>query len=132
MLSIVPSPVLIHPVELLVRAISTQEGELGSHNRNNPGNLRYAGQLGATAPGWDGKGDAPVATFDTWTRGTVALFRQVWLQVDEGQTVRQVVTQYAPPNENDTAKYIADVALWTKLPLDTPVMNLLPVLTRLN
>ena len=123
------------PVDLIVYAIATQEGELSSHTRNNPGNLRYSGQHGATRPdGYTGpvRADEPVAQFDTWVGGIIALYRQIWLQVAMGQTVRQIVSQFAPPNENDTAVYIADVAKWTGLALDTPVRDLLPPLVRMN
>jgi hypothetical protein len=60
------------------------------------------------------------------------LFRQLWLQVAEGQTVREIIAQWAPPNENNMSQYLEDVLLWTGLPADTPVLELLPPLEKLN
>ncbi|MEK6397859.1 MAG: hypothetical protein V4734_07215, partial [Terriglobus sp.] len=36
-----------------------------------------------------------------------------------GATVRQVITRWAPPNENDTEKYIRDVCSFSGLTADT-------------
>lgn len=124
-----------HPVELLACAISTMEGFFvpGATPvvRNNPGDLRYAKQLNASAPNWDGKGAAPIATFTSATTGTAGLYRQLWLQVAEGQTVAQIVAQWAPPNENNTSEYLKNVLAWTGLPSDIPVLKLLPPLVKL-
>jgi len=125
-----------HPVELLCCAISTQEGYFGGRGtpvlRNNPGDLRAAGQIGASAPGWTGQGGAPIATFDPVAHGIPALFRQVWVQVAEGQKGREIIAQWAPPNENNTSLYLENVLRWTGLPADTPVLELLPALVQLN
>ena len=130
-----------HPVELLACAIATQEGYFSSNPtvtpraRNNPGDLRFASQIGASTPGWKSPGTpdspAPIATFDTAAAGVTALFRQVWLQVAKGQTVRQVISQWAPPNQNNTSVYLENVLAWTGLPPDTPVLQLLPPLVDL-
>ena len=127
-----------HPVELIVCAIATQEGDFlpGSipAKQNNPGDLRYAGQIGARRPdGFVGPVRAiePVAVFDTLEHGVIALFRQVWLQVAMGQTVRQIIFQFAPPNENNTGKYVSNLLAWTALPADVPVSHLLPALVDL-
>src|SRR5665213_1508454 len=100
----------LHPIELLACAIATQEGWFGSPTnmpivRNNPGDLRYAGQKGAVPP----VKPNDIATFSTPALGTAALFRQLWLQAASGQTVRQIVAQWAPPFENNTGVYLADV-----------------------
>jgi hypothetical protein len=121
-----------HPVELLACAIATQEGWFvpGSipQIRRNPGDLKFAGQMGATAPG----ATVGIAVFKSNEYGVTALFRQLWLQVAEGQTVRQIIAQWAPPNENNTSAYFQDVLAWTGLPADAPVLELLPPLTQLN
>jgi hypothetical protein len=128
-----------HPVELLVCAIAEQEGDFTPGTtpvvRNNPGDLRYAGQIGARRP--DGhigpvRKDEPVAAFDTLEHGVVALYRQIWLQVAMGQTVRQIIFQFAPPNENNTGVYVSDVLLWTGLPADVPVIHIVPPLMKLS
>lgn len=127
----------MHPVEALASAIATQEGWFDSPPklpslRNNPGDLRYARQIGSSAPGWDGKGASPIATFSSAELGTAALFRQLWLQVASGQTVREIIAQWSPPNENNTGAYLENVLKWTGLPADVPVLELLPPLTRMN
>jgi hypothetical protein len=125
-----------HPVELLVCAIATQEGELKSHTRNNPGNLRYAHQAHAKRPDGTMLGalkNEPIAVFDSWADGIVGLFRDAWAKVAIHLTVREFITQYAPEGDhNDTEKYIQDVLAWTGLPEDTPIVTLLPDLTALN
>ena len=124
-----------HPVELLACAIATQEGFfiVGStpERSNNPGDLRYAGQFGAQQPP-PHTGMPPIATFDTLPHGITALFRQLWLQVAAGQTVAQIVAQWAPPNENNTSVYLQNVLRWTGLAADTPVLQLLSPLQQLN
>jgi hypothetical protein len=128
-----------HPVELLAAAIATQEGNPGS----NPGNLRYAGQLNAKcsrcgAAGGkvpitcSGKPVHGIAEFSSRGAGVAGLFRQLWLQVAEGQTVEQIIAQWAPPNENNTSVYLANVLNWTGLPEGAPVLSLLPALFKMN
>lgn len=123
-----------HPVELLACAIATQEGWFGDPNntprkRNNPGDIRYADQLNTIRPaGWTKGQPAPIATFTRVETGITGLYRQLWLQVAEGQTVAQIIAQWAPPNENNTSVYLQHVLAWTGLPADVPVLNLLPPL----
>lgn len=123
-----------HPVELLSGAIATQEGWFvpGSMPsvRHNPGDLRYAGQVGAIKPA--SVTPPPIATFVSNAAGVTALCRQIWLQVATGQTVREIIAQWAPTTENDTTAYLADVLLWTGLPADTPILDLLPPLWQAN
>jgi hypothetical protein len=125
----------MHPVEALACAIATQEGWFlaGSRPqiRHNPGDLRFACQIGAKTP-QPANGPPPIATFDTDTNGIAALFRQIWLQVAEGQTARQIIAQWAPASENNTRVYLENVLAWTKLPPDEPVLNLLPPLVRMT
>lgn len=119
-----------HPVELLACAIAVQEGWFAPGENlpklnNNPGDLDFAGQLNATANG-------RFARFPTPATGITALFRQIWLQVAEGQTVRQVIAQWAPSTENNTTVYLHNVLKWTGLPADTPILRLLPPLVNLT
>ena len=118
------------PMGLLACAIATQEGWFETGTRpylnGNPGDLRFAGQLNA-ADGIDG-----FAWFTSRAAGVAALYRQLWLQVAGGQTVRQIIAQWAPPSENNTSAYLQNVLAWTKLPADTPVLELLPPLVPLN
>ena len=122
-----------HPVELLACAIATQEGWWDGDSaipvqRNNPGDLEFVGQMNARAPLPPGS----IAIFNSPAVGITALFRQLWEQVDEGQTVREIINQWAPVGSNDTSIYLANVLEWTGLPADTPVLELLPPLVKLN
>lgn len=130
-----------HPVELLACAIATQEGWFVAGTipatRRNPGDLRYAGQVGATRP--DGTSGPvhpntaePIALFPSAAVGIAALYRQLWLQVAHGQTVRDIIRQWAPPNENNTGAYLSAVLSFTMLPPDVAVLDLLPPLMALN
>lgn len=124
-----------HPVELLACAIATQEGWFTPGTipsiLMNPGDLQFAGQIGAYEPLRPDRGQ-PLAAFKSVGLGVTALYRQLWLQVAEGQTVRQIVSQWAPPNENNTSAYLQDVLQWTGLPADVPLLELLPPLIQLN
>jgi hypothetical protein len=124
----------MHPVEALASAIATQEGWFVPDSppdvHNNPGDLRYAAQIGARTP--PPTNNQPIAQFENEDYGVTALFRQIWLQVAQGQTVRQIIEQWAPPSENNTAAYLRNVLTWTGLPADTPVLELLPPLTQMN
>jgi len=76
---------------------------------NNPGNLKFADQDGATQgePAEDG---GHWAKFPTVDAGMEALRQQVMRDSEKGLTVRQFVTKYAPPGSNNTEEYIAQAA----------------------
>lgn len=76
---------------------------------HNPGNLRYVasvqwnGQVGDDGTGY--------AVFDTDEHGVRALGHQLQTYAGRGLTsVTEIISTYAPSNENDTQAYIADVA----------------------
>ncbi|WP_445494395.1 lytic transglycosylase catalytic [Photorhabdus sp. SF281] len=80
--------------------------ERGLRN-NNPGNLNFVGQRGATRENGEGR----FARFETAFDGLRALSRQLTLYASRGlTTVRDIITKYAPPEENDTEDYIAFLA----------------------
>ncbi|GAB7202382.1 lytic transglycosylase catalytic [Dickeya oryzae] len=92
-----------HPGELYVPG-----NERGIRN-NNPGNIEFAGQEGATS-------DGRFAKFRTPFEGLRALSRQL-LRYYDGKTtgkplqsVSDIVSTWAPPNENDTLAYIAHIS----------------------
>jgi hypothetical protein len=110
----------VDPVALqsLAQAIQNQEGFFpGSlaYKNNNPGNLVYAGQSGAS-PGAGG-----FARFNSYQDGYNALLAQINLDANRGtdvngnptQTVSQLITSWAPPGQNDTAAYIQSVTSQT-------------------
>lgn len=83
----------------LASSINIGEGTLADRN-NNPGNLRYAGQEGAS------QGEGGFARFDSPEAGYEALKSQIKLDASRGMTVSEFVSKYAPPTENDTGTYI--------------------------
>lgn len=96
----------------LALAIAREEGfgnpgNLPTRN-NNPGDLRHAPDE-VHAPGDpDGIGSFPNAA-DGWAK----LERQLTLYSQRGLTVQQMIEDcYAPPTENDSAKYLANVCAW--------------------
>lgn len=116
-------------VDALASAIQTQEGYYpGSvaYSNNNPGNLVYAGQAGAT-PGLDG-----FAKFSTYDQGLAALKNQITLDATRGTDINgnptttpaELLTSWAPPSENDTAAYIASVASQTGFDPNAPLSSL--------
>lgn len=131
-------------IELIVCALGTQEGAevAGSipDARNNPCDLRYAGQAHASAPGWDKATSKvpPIATFtgdqdgSALQYGVLAGYRDVLAKAATGMTLRQLVFTFAPPNENNTNLYLENVLKWTGLPADVPIVQLLAPLMMLN
>lgn len=107
------------PVILICCAIATQEGAWNPGSlpltRNNPGDLSDEGI---------------VNQYQSLQIGIAVLFRQVWTQVLKGQTLRQLITQWV--SGSDPTTYIKNVAEWTGLPTDIPILNLLPPLVKLN
>lgn len=74
---------------------------------NNPGNLRtnaFAGTKGVDKDGY--------AQFESPEQGLRALGKNLVVQQEKHglRTVESIITKYAPPNENDTAAYIATVS----------------------
>lgn len=120
-----------HPVDLLASAIATREGFFVKGSipsvRNNPGDLYFEGQLNAKLPP-AGQPDPEIAAFPSLADGITALYRQLWLQAAEGQTVRQICMEWSG---NDPA-YLPDILEWTDLPADVPVLQLLPPLQQMN
>lgn len=93
---------------LEVLNLATSKQTRGERN-NNPGNIRLSGTQ------WQGqvKGSDPAfATFATPEAGIRALAKLLKnYQAKYGlNTVRQLIGRWAPPNENNTAAYVASVA----------------------
>lgn len=82
---------------------------------NNPGNLRFAGQTGAT----QGKGG--FAKFSSPEAGFKAIIGQLGIYARKGMTLAKAISTYAPPSENDTATYIKQIAEATGIPPNTPL-----------
>jgi len=88
--------------------IATLEGykKKGSlaDRQNNPGNLRYVGQIGAV------RGERGFAKFKKPSAGFQALIKQLRLDASRNLTLRQFVYKYAPPSSNNSASYLSSIA----------------------
>lgn len=86
---------------------------------NNPLNLSFAGQEGATM---EDHSTPRFARFATMEDGIAASVRQIELYQRRGlTTLSQIVSTWAPPNENDTPGYIQRVARETGFNPNAPV-----------
>jgi len=97
---------------------------------NNPGNLIYVGQAGASPSsysfvGSDGK-TYYLAQFDTPEDGEAALENQINLDAARGMTISQFTQSYAPAGSgNDPASYAQYIAGATGLSVDDSLANAL-------
>lgn len=85
---------------------------------NNPGNLRFAGQPGAT----QGKGG--FAMFHSAEEGFNALVNQIKLDASRGLTLAKFIAKYAPPSENDTNTYVKQIAQATSTDPNTKISQI--------
>ena len=69
----------------------------------NPGALKFREQPQASP------GERGFAKFETCQAGWRALQRQLALMLHRGLGVSEIITLWAPPSENDTAKYLKKV-----------------------
>lgn len=113
----------------LANAIFRQEGvtdaagnwipsSLG-YRLNNPGNLNYAGQPGATRTTF---GNGQEAQFDTLADGIAATERQLRLDASRGLTLGQRLTTWATGNPS---AYVSNVSGWLGVSPDTPLSEVL-------
>jgi hypothetical protein len=80
---------------------------LADRNRN-PGNIRD-GAFARRQPGYIGQAQG-FAKFDTAGHGAMAMFRLIESYVASGhKTIASIVAKWAPPSENNTGAYVADV-----------------------
>jgi hypothetical protein len=88
--------------------------------RANPGNLRYSSSIV-----WQGQvgqqgGFCVFSNIDYGARALVIDLRNAQ-RLHNRNTIRTIITAYAPPNENDTAAYISAVCSDMKLAADAPL-----------
>lgn len=91
-------------IDKICSAIATQEGRFYT---NNPGDLRSAPWI--TSPKIVGGFWQP----DTRAQGIAGMYHQVALDIARGSTLSQLISKWAPPLENDTVRYLANVKKWT-------------------
>jgi hypothetical protein len=92
-------------------------GSLG-YRLNNPGNLNYAGQPGASQ---SGQGNGSEAQFDTLADGIAATNAQLALDASRGLTLAQRLQTWATGNQ---AAYVANVSSWLGVDPNTPLSQL--------
>lgn len=110
-------------IQQLVAAIQTQEGPV---QNNNPGNLLYAGQPGATGKDYRG-----FAIFSSLDAGTQAEASQISLDINRGtcatgapvNTLRDLFNCLTPPSANDTAGYTSRVSSATGIDPDASLAS---------
>ena len=71
---------------------------------NNPGNLKFVGQQGATM------GENGFAKFSSPQAGVQALKDQISLDASRGSTLSDFVSKFAPSSDNNTSQYIQQIA----------------------
>lgn len=103
-------------VNTIAQAIQQQEGYYpGSlaYRNNNPGNLVYAGQTGAT------QGAGGFAAFPSYDVGYQALLNQIQLYAGRGYSIQQMMNIYlgsgdpnitAPASQGDSTAYASTIA----------------------
>lgn len=93
----------------IVTAIMKQEG--ASLTSNNPGNIRAAPWL-----------VNPIIKNNFWqprtrNEGIAGIYHIVALHIARGESLTQIIYSWAPPSDNNpTAKYLANVKQWAKIP----------------
>lgn len=76
-----------------------------AYRNNNPGNLVYVGQAGAT------RGDGGFAYFPNYAAGLQALNDQIQLYAARGMTIQQMMNVYAPASDgNNPSSYAGTIA----------------------
>ncbi len=104
-------------IDLGIDSVYIPTGTLADKN-NNPGNLRFVGQAGAT------QGEGGFAKFNTPEDGWLALQNQIRLDQSRGLTLAQFVEKYAPSTENDTNLYIQQMSQWLGVDPNVPLASL--------
>lgn len=118
-------------VDSVAGAIQSQEGYYPgsrSYRNNNPGNLIYAGQPGASR---DADG---FAVFSSYAAGDSALKNQITLDATRGtdaagrsiNTLSDLISSWAPSSDprNNTPAYISSVVSQTGYAADAPLSSL--------
>lgn len=122
-----PAPLWLWLLLFGLVIVGTAGGAVEAHRmktrglrNNNPGNLRKS------ADKWQGMAptqpDSDFVTFTAPEWGIRALAKVLKTYAGQGHvTVRQIISRWAPPSENNTAAYIASVAAHAGLDPDVPV-----------
>jgi len=90
---------------------------------NNPGNLMFIGQLGASM-GEPKKGGGHWARFASPELGWMAAVNDIRAKQRQGLTLAGLINKYAPSSENNTAEYIRKVASQLGVSPNTPASQI--------
>lgn len=94
--------------------VANKKGSSVAERHNNPGNLVFAGQRGATVG--ETVAGHTFAKFKSTEEGVAALYRQLQLYQKRGiDTLTEVMGVYAPEGSNDTSAYIKALSKTTGL-----------------
>jgi hypothetical protein len=88
--------------------------------RNNPGDLRHCPHCSH-----EGIGPDDIGTIDTIEHGWEDLERQLGLYADKQYSLQVAINQYAPPSENDSARYLTNICIGLGMTPDMPVSEAL-------
>ncbi len=91
------------------------------YRNNNPGNIRTNNDLfqGEIRP----SRDREFKQFETMAHGYRAMFRILYNYYKHYHldTIRKMITRWAPPGENHTETYINNVSEWSGIQADAPI-----------
>ncbi len=94
--------------------VANKKGSSVAERHNNPGNLVFAGQRGATVG--ETVAGHTFARFQSTEEGVAALYRQLQLYQKRGiDTLTEIMGVYAPEGSNDTSAYIKALSKTTGL-----------------
>lgn len=114
-----PAPAVSPSAPTTSPGVPTSRNAPRGIRNNNPGNLNFAGQAGATK---EGGPNGRFAVFGNMQEGVAALVRQIGLYVKRGRnTIRKILEVYAPAFENNTGAYINAVAKALGIGADDPL-----------
>lgn len=121
-------------MQKIADAIMRQEGvtspQSATAGLNNPGNLMYAGQAGAVPRkvyGSNGNLLGTFASFRTWEDGMAALYRQIQLDANRGDTLSTFTRDYAPSGHggNQPGVYADNMASWLGVDTDARLIDII-------
>ena len=110
-------------LNILADAIMSHEGYTATSRsflNKNPGNIKYVGQAGVTA---DADNFCVAPDFLT---GKALQIHDLTLKLTKYNTIRDIISVYAPPSENNTEAYITSVVTWFHK-RNIPVTDTMPI-----
>ena len=102
-------------IERITEAIIRQEGMSSVYE--NPGNLRAAPWLPKDRVKFKTlSGNGLFWAPENRAQGVAGAAHCIALRIAMGQTLAELISAWAPPSENNTRAYIANVKLWASIP----------------